>query len=89
MSPSNDADPDPVGDDVEAPTDPDGGEARMAIDYGEALYYNNLALLHQTEGMVHLALRYYSYALYYIERAFGGCGEEERASLPPLPPPSA
>ena len=86
LPPSNDADLDPVGDDVEAPTDPDGGEARMAIDYGEALYYNNLALLHQTEGMVHLALRYYSYALYYIERAFGGCGEEERASPPPSPP---
>ncbi|KAL7543045.1 hypothetical protein ACHAXR_012354 [Thalassiosira sp. AJA248-18] len=44
------------------------GETQMACDYDEAIYYNNLALLHQSAGKVHLALHYYSYALSYIER---------------------
>jgi hypothetical protein len=80
---SNDA-PDLICDDnivVEAPSDPNG-ESQKSIDYGEALYNNNLALLHQTEGRFHLALRYYSHALYYIERAIGG-GGEYASSRPP------
>lgn len=44
------------------------GESQMANDYDEAIYYNNLALLHQSAGKIHLALHYYSYALSYIDR---------------------
>jgi len=60
--------------DTTADEDEDGklpsgdGEAQMADDYDEAIYYNNLALLHQSAGKIHLALHYYSYALAYIER---------------------
>ncbi|KAL3809530.1 hypothetical protein ACHAXA_001261, partial [Cyclostephanos tholiformis] len=69
---TNDA-PNMIADDkivVEAPSDPNN-ESQAAIYYGDALYYNNLALLHQTEGRFHLALWYYTQALYYIERARG------------------
>jgi hypothetical protein len=37
-------------------------ESQMASHYDEAIYYNNLALVHQSAGKVHLALHYYSFA---------------------------
>ncbi|KAL9182082.1 hypothetical protein ACHAXT_012425 [Thalassiosira profunda] len=52
-----------LGHDNEEGTD-DGPEA----DYDEAIYHNNMGLLHQSAGKVHLALQYYSYALSYAER---------------------
>ena len=38
-------------------------ETEMANGYDEAIYYNNLGLLHQSASKVHLALYYYSTAL--------------------------
>eukprot|EP00804_Cyclotella_cryptica_P018639 CCRYP_011423-RA/>CCRYP_011423-RA protein AED:0.01 eAED:0.01 QI:73/1/1/1/1/1/2/2671/890 len=38
-------------------------ENRMASYYDEAIYYNNLALVHQSASKVHVALHYYSHAL--------------------------
>mmetsp|Transcript_2998 Transcript_2998/g.6531 ORF Transcript_2998/g.6531 Transcript_2998/m.6531 type:complete len:287 (-) Transcript_2998:110-970(-) len=56
----------------------------MANNYDEAIYYNNLALLHQSAGKIHLALRYYSYALSYMEHhpaaALDDNGENEFSS---------
>mmetsp|Transcript_33514 Transcript_33514/g.81008 ORF Transcript_33514/g.81008 Transcript_33514/m.81008 type:complete len:915 (-) Transcript_33514:117-2861(-) len=65
--PSHYDDPDGEGNEVEALLAPEG-ETQMASHYDEAIYYNNLALLHQSAGKVHLALHYYSYALSYIEQ---------------------
>lgn len=65
--PSHDDNPDWGGNELEAPFTPDG-ETQMATHYDEAIYYNNLALLHQSAGKVHLALHYYSYALSNIEQ---------------------
>ena len=53
------------------PTSPVDGETQMASDYDEAIYYNNLALLHQSAGKVHLALHYYSFALSFMQQVFG------------------
>ena len=38
-------------------------EEQMISSYDEAIYYNNLALVHQSAGKVHVALYYYSQAL--------------------------
>lgn len=57
--------------DLELPSIPDG-EAQRKSDYDNAIYYNNLGLLHQSAGKVYLALQYYSYALSYMEQAFDG-----------------
>ena len=42
-------------------------ETQMANDYDEAIYYNNLAMVHQSAGKIHVALHYYSYAISYME----------------------
>ena len=42
-------------------------ESQMANDYDEAIYYNNLAMVHQSAGKIHVALHYYSYAISYME----------------------
>lgn len=42
-------------------------EEQMKKDYDEAIYYNNLALVHQSAGKIHVALLYYSYALSFME----------------------
>lgn len=44
-------------------SDPPSAESEMASSYDEAIYYNNLALVHQSAGKVHVALHYYSIAL--------------------------
>lgn len=44
----------------------DGVESQMANDYDEAIYYNNLAMVHQSAGKIHVALHYYSYAISYM-----------------------
>ena len=45
-------------------------EGKMASQYDEAIYYNNLALVHHTAGKFHLALHYYSLALNCISDVF-------------------
>ena len=57
--------------DADAQSSPVDGETQMANDYDEAIYYNNLALLHQSAGKVHLALHYYSFALSFMQQVFG------------------
>eukprot|EP00984_Skeletonema_dohrnii_P022839 scaffold11933_cov117-Skeletonema_dohrnii-CCMP3373.AAC.11 len=42
-------------------------ETQMANDYDEAIYYNNLAMVHQSAGKIHVASHYYSYAISYME----------------------
>jgi len=43
-------------------------ETQMINEYEEAIYFNNLALVHQAEGKVHIASHYYSLALCCMER---------------------
>jgi hypothetical protein len=50
-------------------------ETRRKSDYGDAIYYNNLALLHQSAGKMYLALQYYSYALSYMQKARDGLSQ--------------
>jgi hypothetical protein len=50
----------------------DDSEARRKCDYDDAIYYNNLALLHQSAGKMYLALQYYSYALSYMQQSLDG-----------------
>ena len=45
-------------------------EGKMAAQYDEAIYYNNLALVHHSAGKVHLALHYYSLALNCISDVY-------------------
>jgi tetratricopeptide (TPR) repeat protein len=45
-------------------------ESQMASQYDEAIYYNNLGLVHQSTGKVHLALHYYSFALDCMSKVF-------------------
>jgi hypothetical protein len=42
---------------------PESIETQMTNHYDEAIYYNNLALVHQSAGKYHLGLYYYSIAL--------------------------
>mmetsp|Transcript_17341 Transcript_17341/g.38374 ORF Transcript_17341/g.38374 Transcript_17341/m.38374 type:complete len:726 (+) Transcript_17341:129-2306(+) len=53
----------------DVPRDVAEDEMAMADCYDEAIYFNNLALLHQSAGKVHLALHYYSIALSNMERS--------------------
>ena len=53
----------------DVPRDAAEDEMEMADSYDEAIYFNNLALLHQSAGKVHLALHYYSIALSNMERS--------------------
>ena len=65
--------------DTAIPSNPDG-EARRKSAYGDAIYYNNLALLHQSAGKMFLALQYYSFALSYMQQSLDG--------VSPTPPTS-
>ena len=58
----------PLADGILDDADNDEETESQKKNYDEAIYYNNLALVHHSAGKVHLALRYYSYALSFAER---------------------
>lgn len=58
----------------------DDSEARRKYDYDDAIYYNNLALLHQSAGKLYLALQYYSYALSYMQQSLDGLSSTATSS---------
>jgi tetratricopeptide (TPR) repeat protein len=64
---NNDDDAAANGNKTEAATEEEDVETQMAHDYDEAIYYNNLAMVHQSAGKIHVALHYYSYAISYME----------------------
>ena len=53
--------------DTTSTTEEEDLETQMANAYDEAIYYNNLALVHQSAGKIHVASHYYSYAISYME----------------------
>ena len=55
------------GNKIDTVTEDEDVEIQMANDYDEAIYYNNLAMVHQSAGKIHVALHYYAYAISYME----------------------